>query len=159
MNPPAKLLEIGNPSDPYSISGDDEKAAILAALLLGSGWYALTDESGEQVLPIFIGGGFKQWIREKYGKDVEEWAESVSPARMVAAFDSVCIGSIKDRRELDRMLHYITVEAKRKAFLAERHDKHRSSMNDIGGRAQQYAEAYRKKIPPKKGRASATAGA
>jgi len=145
---PGRLLEIVNPSDPYTISGDDEEAACLAALLLGSGKYGLADEQGEQVMPIFLLGGCKEWVREKYGKDVEEWASGFPRDRLAAALESVVIGSFRARREADRLLAYITDPDKRAAWLAERHDDRRSSMNDIGGRAVRMAARCRSAADP-----------
>jgi hypothetical protein len=59
--------EIINPSDQCFMVHEDKKIAITACLVLGSGLYGLTDESGKSVLPILAFSGSKEFLKEEFG--------------------------------------------------------------------------------------------
>jgi hypothetical protein len=137
------IFEIINPSDPYVIESPDPMVAMVATLLLGDGAYALRDERGEDPgLPLFLfGGDPNAWVVEKAGADLESYIDSHGPA-LVAALESVHIGRIEDEVALRETLADLPEEA-RATFMAKRHDKRRTSLNDIGGRAQAWAQRLR----------------
>lgn len=111
------LFEIINPSDPYTMESDSLEVAAVAVCLLGSGAYGLKelDSSEPLEVPIFLLGGHDEWFQEKFGRTFKESADHVDAESMAK-----CLESVK---------------------LPEGHE--RGSLNDIGGRAQQYASAYR----------------
>lgn len=139
-------FEIVNPSDAYTISGEDVEAAILACVYLGNGKYALRDEKDEQQCPLFLFGGTDDYFQHRFKMTLEQFMKSISLDRLATALESVTIGSIASNRELDELLSHITDEVEREKFLAKRHDKRRSSLNDIGARSKEIAKAIRKKI-------------
>lgn len=138
-----KLLEIINPSDAYTISGEDIDAAILGTIYLGGGSYALKDEAGNSVLPLFLLGGVEEWFEKHRGLSFEAFAGSIPHERVAVALDSVLIGDFHDRRDHERVVQHITDKKELAAEMAKRHDAKRSSLNDIGGRAVQWAERLR----------------
>ena len=110
-----------NPSDPYTLEADDLQVAAVACCLLGNGKYGLTglgDDAGQDV-PIFLLGGHDEWFEETFGMDYETTATHALSHRndaLARAFESVTLG----REE-------------------------RSSINDIGGKARDIAQAIRRK--------------
>lgn len=108
--------EIVNPSDPYTLETDNLEAAAVACFFLGSGKYALTDEEGNQAVPFFLFGGHDEWFKEHFGYGFEESIDRVDKQKLVEALESVSMGSEK-----------------------------RSSLNDIGGRAKDFATECREK--------------
>jgi hypothetical protein len=113
-------FEIINPSDPYTMQAPDLKIAAVVVVLLGQGKYALkcTDGRSEGV-PLFLFGGHDKWFINQFGTNLSDTIDKVIEERaeeLALAFDSVTLG--RDER---------------------------SSMNDIGGRAQQYAKNVRAK--------------
>lgn len=137
-----KVYRIENPSDAYTLASADEKAAQMATLLLGRGAYGLTDEQGATVLPIFLLGGGDAWVKERFG-DVTTWIDKHLDD-LIAALDGVQIGSFAARKELTDALACME-ESKRADYLARRHDRMRSSMNDIGKAAQELAGQLRQR--------------
>ncbi len=133
--------EIINPSDAYTICVDDRKAACIAVFSLGLGQYSIQGPDGTDVLPMFFFGGFREWFLETFDDDADQYVEDNRGA-VAAALESVCIGN---RRERDLIAMHVPEEGKA-AFFEDWHDKHRSSMNDIGGRAAAMAAALRKKL-------------
>lgn len=135
--------ELINPSDQYTLRAANIKTAVTAALLLGSGRYGLADVNGAEVMPLFIGGGLDEWLYERYRCTVSELVDRADKAALAECLDSVAICSLKDRRLWDMAVEAMDDPSKRAAWLAEWHDVHRSSMNDIGGRAKAYAKRAR----------------
>lgn len=114
-------FEIINPSDPYTMETDDLQIAAVAVCLLGDGKYAAKEIDGDtgQDVPIFLFGGVDEWFTEKFGMDYGETASHTLNNRndaLARAFESVTLGRAE-----------------------------RSSLNDIGGRAQAIAKAIREK--------------
>lgn len=140
------IYELINPSDTYTLSANDFLVAAAVALLLGQGAYGLCNESGEIVMPIMLFGDTNEFVAEKYG-DIDEWVvQHLEP--LAECFDSVMTVGFSDRAEFDlKMQELEPSEALR--YRAELHDRNRSSMNDIGYRAWEYAKIARRKMADK----------
>lgn len=137
------IYDIANPSDAYTMKTDDEEAAVLACMFLGEGQYALTDERGEQVCPFFMFGGDPDtFMLKKYGRTLKA-AIDAKRAEFADALDSVLIGSMEDRKDYEEAIALMTPE-NAATFEASRHDKRRTSMNNIGRRAKALAKHLRK---------------
>ncbi len=126
------IYEIINPSDAYTMKADDFKVAAVAVALLGNGQY------GIKGTPILF--GWNEFLKEQginlktfVGERVDE---------ICAALDSVMIGKESDREEAESTLALIP-EDKREAWLSERHERRRSSTNDIGKAAKIMAKYLR----------------
>jgi hypothetical protein len=126
------VWEIANPSDKYTIKGPFMACAIAVAML-GNGAYGI---DGTPVL-----FGWDAWLKEKGIEDLSAYID-VHKTELAAALDSVLIGSKSDRAEVESALALMPAE-KQAAWLAERHDRRRSSMNNIGGRARKLAAMLR----------------
>lgn len=136
------IFEIINPSDHYTLESDSHEAACLACCLLGHGRYALRGVDTELECPLFIFGGHDEWFKGTFGADFEACLERNKPA-IADAMESVVIGNRTDYLEALRL---IDDPDKRKEWIASWNERHRSSMNNIGGRAVQYAEAIREQL-------------
>jgi hypothetical protein len=135
--------EIVNPSDAYTITGPF-RACVIATLLLGHGAYSLHDEHGEHVMPLMLFGiGGDEWFVEKFGKSMQEVMDETPGAEIAAALESVLIGSFPERRTVNAVLNAISDPAEREKARAVWHERKRSSLNDIGGRAQAMAKVLR----------------
>lgn len=110
-----------NPSDPYTMEADDLEIAAVAVSILGNGKYPLEglDDARGQDVPPFLFGGHDEWFTEKFGGTYEQIAERAITTRADA---------------LARAFESVTLQSER-----------RSSMNNIGGRAAEYARAVRAK--------------
>lgn len=152
------IYDIVNPSDGYTIEALDLEIAAVACMLLGQGQYAFKplddsgDETEEQDVPLFLFGGVDEWCQEQFGKDVSALMDHVMESRveeLATCFDSCLIGGLAERREYESAMRLIESAENRERFRAERHDRRRSSLNDIGGRAYQMAKNLRgKKAEP-----------
>ena len=110
-------FEISNPSDPYEMEVPDLEIAAIVICLLGNGKYGGKSLDGSPDVPFFLFGGADEWFTATFGTDYETTVTSALHSRnaeLVASFESVTL--MRDKR---------------------------SSMNDIGGRAQDYAKAIR----------------
>lgn len=116
-------FNIINPSDPYTMEADDLEVAAVAVCLLGNGKYPLDalgeDANKDNSVPAFLFGGHDEWFQARFGGTYEEIAERAINQRSDA---------------LARALESVTLQAAR-----------RSSMNNIGGRALEFAQAVRAK--------------
>lgn len=110
-----------NPSDPYTLETDDLQIAAVACCLLGNGKYGLTglgNDAGQDV-PVFLLGGHDEWFVSKFGMSYEDTATHALNHRndaLARAFESVTLGRDK-----------------------------RSSINNIGEKARDIAQAIRRK--------------
>ncbi len=136
------VYEIINPSDAYTLKSDEPVLAAVACMLLGQGAYALADEQGVQVCPVFIFGGDPDaWLRKTHKVSIDELMAERA-LEVAAVLESVMIGGFGARAEAEAAIARMSpVDAA--AFKAQRHDLRRSSMNDIGGRAFSLARAFR----------------
>lgn len=109
-----QTFEIINPSDPYTITGEPASAAA-ATLFLGEGQYALRDAANESVLPLCLFGGHEKAMADLGVPDFDAWLSDPDNLESVAeALDTVRLGRDK-----------------------------RSSLNNIGARAKELADALR----------------
>lgn len=128
------LYDIINMSDKYSIDCPDLEIAFAACAILGEGQYAFEPIGEGEAVPMFLFGGSYAWCQKHFHVSPAEVFKCVLADRketFAAALDSIVVG---DRDEFLRVTAGLTgpsfTEA-RKAW----HNKHRTSMNDIGGRA------------------------
>lgn len=150
-----------NPSDPYTLQGDDLAVLAVATILLGNGQYALvpdgtphlTEETPAEVVqavvdgltvPMFLFGTADPWFQAQFGKPAADVIDDVLASKteaLVACLQSVLIG---DRAEFAAMADGLTHDSPewRQAWVAW-HDTHRSSMNDIGRNAMKLATKVR----------------
>lgn len=112
-------LEIVNPSDECYLESDDLEAMAFSTLFISDGKYALQDEEGNQVLPLFLFANMeeidKHW-QDKFGHTVIEFAEGDG-----------CFERIANACE---SFYYVG---------------ERSSLNDIGDAFKRFGERNRKK--------------
>lgn len=142
--------EIINPSDPYTLQAEGLIEAVAASIFLGNGKYGLTaidHDLGNG--PLFLFGGIKE---------VEEWFQSHGTTwdavrfepewltKIAGVLESVLIGKNSERKIFDHTLTLIDDPDKKKEFIEKWHDDHRSSMNDIGGRAISMAAKLRESL-------------
>lgn len=138
------VYEIVNPSDRYTIEGELEAAAV-ATVLLGGGMYALEDPDDRIVLPVFFGATpdrLDHYWHATFGRGFHESATALT-LDVIAALESVLIGSRAERKRLERVLAAISSPAEREAARAAWHDGRRTSQNDIGAAAARYARTMR----------------
>lgn len=144
-----QLYELVNPSDPYTMYCDDPAVAAATMLFLGSGQYTLTpfpnlDPLGlAAAVPFFaFGVDVKEWFEENHDiEDLDAWLRD-HREDIAAVLETVLIGRPEQRVALDEKLDEMD-EEDRETFLNERHEKMRSSLNDIGLNAAMLAEALR----------------
>ncbi len=140
------LYNIVNPSDGYTIDCPDLEIATIACCLLGRGQYAFEplEDSGVSV-PLFLFGGVEAFCAEHFKQPFEtvrEWVMAHRTEDLAAALDSVIIGRYAE----DRQIFYESAPTERDLFEIYRfayHDRRRSSLNDIGGRAYAMAAKLR----------------
>jgi hypothetical protein len=139
--------ELINPSDKYTLQAYDFATAAAACLLIGEGRCGLepeTDEHGEATqprCPLFLFGGHEAFIEEHFGGDLGAW---LGEHRLAVAdcLDSVLLGGFARRADYDAAIAAIDDPVKLAAFREAWQDK-RSSLNDIGGWAHDYARRLR----------------
>lgn len=142
------LFSIVNPSDAYTLETDSFEAAALATLLVGRGQYALEalDDGGKE-MPLFLFGGLEEWWTATFKKTFSASVDDalVNPAAVIAAADSVVIGSSADRRTYNAALVAIDDPGKRQTFIDRWNDEKRSSLNDIGAGFRRLAKQLRER--------------
>jgi len=138
------VAEIANPSDPYTVKGERDVLCCVG-LMLGRGQYPLNDENGETILPFFWSGGdAAQFFLDKFGVALDKFLDD-EDYRVADCLDTVLIGSFGDRKDVEAALELMD-PADQVGWLDKRHDRKRSSMNDIGAYAWSMATAIRNKI-------------
>lgn len=140
------ICEIINPSDPYTLETDEFLPAAAAIYWLGQGKLGLRSEDDKHCTPVLF--GWSDWVAERM-PDVPAYVRE-NMAEMASALESVLIGTISERRE------YIAATAlmpsdKVADYKEQRHDRKRSSMNDIWAAASRLAAVLRAKIRDAKG--------
>jgi hypothetical protein len=111
-------FEIGNPSDQYFLEADDAKVAVACILFLGNGQYFCTNvETDESIAGAFfaLGGDVEETWKHFHGIGFEEFISKPETKKKMAD-----------------------------CFASFRYAGERSSMNNIGKRAQEFAESTRK---------------
>jgi len=147
------IFKIINPSDPYTLEAERLDIAAVTVILLGRGNYALEGVDNDLEVPIFSFGSDEQtsaWLKENCGFDVEGLGDFIGNNQddIATCLESVVIGRPEERQEyidaLTEKLAGISEDDDAVAdFKFQWHDKRRSSMNDIGGRAQDIAKRFR----------------
>lgn len=146
MTDQSNVYEITNPSDPYTIQGDPNVCAI-AVMVLGDGAFGVKDRDGKTVLPILMFGGedaFGRWLTKAGLGGIGNLGDWIKGHRdeLVAALDTILIGSFGDRIEVEAALASMTAEEGAR-YLGIRHETKRSSLNDIGRSAKAWAAKLR----------------
>ena len=136
----ATIWEIINPSDKYTMVAESFEVAAVACCFLGNGQYGAEEVDGERRVPIFIYGDVDAWFHKQFGASFDECAER-SQTEAAAALGTVIIGDAAGRDAYESGLALIDDPKKKKQWRDRWHDKRRSSMNDIGKRAQQLSKA------------------
>lgn len=132
--------EIINPSDKCFFKADDLKIAGLVTVILGNGQYgAEPEEEGAPNVPLFLFGGFDEWWAQN-GDGESEGAVDRNAPEIIAALRTVCYGDLRERALFDEACAAIDDPQKKADFIESWNDKHRSSMNNIMGRAHAIAE-------------------
>lgn len=146
------LYKIINMSDPYTIEANSLDVAVIACVLLGAGQYAFEPlEDGGTKIPMFAFGGVDEWCKEQFGKSLQELNDAVMQdkiAELGDCFDSCLIGNRSERELFFDAIKPLTDPKERHDYWYKYHDKRRSSMNDIGGRAKAFAKRMRDKSAP-----------
>jgi hypothetical protein len=138
------IYEIVNIHDPYTIEGDNLEVICLCVLILGNGAYALRNTAtGAVEMPIFFDDQAGGWFEKKFGHSIESALEDFLPETLAGCMEGVVIGSVQLRRLYDSLMKNIPDEPTRVAIRSQWLDTHRSSVNDIGGRAAEHARALR----------------
>lgn len=132
------LYRLINPSDPYTFYAPDLRIAACVALFLGQGSYG-AEGAGEQTPLLF---GWDAFLAEQ-GVD-SAWIKA-HYAEIADALESVFIGDESHRVDFDKAAACVPSE-EHQQWLAARHDRLRSSMNDIGSAAIRLAKQIRGKI-------------
>ncbi len=137
------IYEIINPSDPYTFEAENDRDAIVVVAVLGGGMYGAARQDGEKVNGgLYFGhesGDAEAAFVADIGKPLGEYLTERATA-LRAAFDSVLIGSFADRDGWVDSVSKMSPEDAAK-YTIERHDRKRSSMNDIGKAAKQCTTA------------------
>jgi hypothetical protein len=140
----APLYELVNPSDAYTFRADKHEVAALVSLLLGNGMTpAKPVEEGKGLdVPMLLGPGATAWFTKTFGRSLEDALVAEAEA-VAAALDSLWIGRPAERLELEKALALMPDPKARRKYLEERHERQRTSMNNIGKAAWHYAERIR----------------
>ncbi len=94
-----------------TINCDDMDAARLAILILGRGWYGI-----EGALPLLAMGNSHLWAQQTYGKNFQEWANSIDEKRIAAALESVAnVGERTSLNDIVKQAHGMAENIRRKA--------------------------------------------
>lgn len=139
--------EIVNPSDQAFFEAPNVMIAGLVTIILGGGQYGATpQEDGAQEVPLFLFGGWDEWWAENGDGGPSEMAGERHKEALVTALRSVCYGDLKQRQLYDKALAAIDDPQKRKTFIEEWNDTHRSSLNNIMGRAHKIADDLEERL-------------
>lgn len=136
------FYEIVNPSDQAFFEAPNLMIAGLVTVILGGGQYSATSEDEDAAdVPFFMFGGWDEWWAENGDGETSEMAGERHKPALVKALRSVCYGDLKERKLFDAALSAIDDPKKRETFIEEWNDTHRSSMNNIMGRAHKLADS------------------
>lgn len=146
------IFELINPSDAYTFEAKNHLAAALATVFVGNGNYGAdqVDGAGDFKVPPFLFGGADEWFCEKFGatfQDVLNRLETSDMLDLADALDSFLIGDYHCREHYQLALESAV---DKQAFRDDWHNRHRSSMNNIGLQAWALAKNIREKEGKKK---------
>jgi len=140
------LFEIINPSDKCTIVAPDLEIAGLACCLIGVGKYALQEIGGTNEVPLFLFGGQDEWFVDNFGVAFDEALDRALANRgheLAACLESTLVGDEKERDQFDALVASAKTDKEREDIVLKWNDEHRSSVNDICGRAQRFAANIR----------------
>ena len=145
------MFELINPSDPYFFEAPDLEIAAGISILLGEGMTPAKEVEGSLEVPFFMFGANKNWFQEKFNMSLEQFLSHLREKRksdLIAAFESVLIGSLEDRELFFSAVASIDDPIKRESYKKEYINKKRSSANDFGGRAVAFAKLLKEGVKP-----------
>ena len=131
------IYEITNPSDALTCKSDNFIIAAVAIAILGVGQYGIKNENESS--PVLF--GWEDWLEKNGIKNLENYIDQNREA-IATVLESVMLGSVHERQDLDTMLEIIPKDKKQK-WITERNDRRRSSLNDIETNAHEYASKLR----------------
>lgn len=140
------VYEIINPSDAYTMVAENDDIARAAIILLGEGAYGGIKENDDKFsVPMMMFCRDAQKAVDEEFSTYGGFGPYIAGHRseLASALASVLIGGFSERRLVEDALSRMS-EVDQKQWLSNRHNRLRSSMNDIGKRAWQLAEAVRK---------------
>jgi hypothetical protein len=123
------LCKIINPSDAYTLRTDDFTLAGVATAILGDGKLGLS--CGELRTPILF--GWPEWLKANSVENMDAYI-SANYAKLADVLDTVMIGDANTRATIEGALARMPAD-QHEAYLAETHERLRTSMNDIGRHA------------------------
>lgn len=132
------LLEIINPSDPYTMRAADFRIACVACNLISAGQTGLRelkdqDDKERHHMPPFLFGGHDEWYFKQFGQTFKEALyETVNNQQdeLIACLESVLVCLPEDRDHVEIELAQLSKEAQ-KIFCEQWHKEHRTSLNDF----------------------------
>ena len=140
------LYELVNPSDPYTFYASTHQVAAAAGLAIGAGQYGVrTGGADDVVLPVLFfcsSEDTDKWLKETFGSLTDFAAEHRQ--EIADALDSFVCGPVDKRPAYDKAIDNLE-PAEVGRHKVERHNKRRSSMNDIGKSAWAMAKELREK--------------
>lgn len=136
------LYELINMSDPYTFYAPSVEVAGFCACQLSPAFGATPVNGEGEKTPVLF--GWDDWL-EEHGVDAD-WV-AAHQAEIADAYDSFLIGDAHKRADVESMLEMLP-EQKREEWRAKRQDRHRSSLNEIGDRAYELAQAFRTQSEP-----------
>lgn len=143
------MWEVINPSDAVSFTTDDVRIAIGVTALVGEGHYGLQDEKGREYPAMLLFMDMEQIGKHlcPHFNSLKEMLDYLGahPDKTIAALESFALASIPQRIDFEKALEAITDEEKRRKYVAEFNDRHRTSVNDICAHARALVKVYQKK--------------
>jgi hypothetical protein len=133
-----KVYRLINPSDPYTFKAPSIEVAGVVACLLSTGFGAESEDDNDERTPVLF--GWQEWLDDR-GID-SKWVSEHS-AEIADAYESFLIGGLHERADVESMLAALPPK-KREKWRAERQDRHRTSLNQIGEAAYKMAKKFRK---------------
>lgn len=141
------FYEIVNPSDQAFFESPNLMLAGLVTIILSGGQYsAISEDDSASDVPFFMFGGWDEWWAENGDGGPSEMAGERHKEDLIKVLRSVCYGDLKERKLFDAALKAIDDPGKRKAFVEEWNDTHRSSLNNIMGRAHKIADDLEERL-------------
>lgn len=144
------LFYVINPSDAYTIESNRFDVAVAAILLVGRGYYGLDGADNDYDMPVlafFSKETQNTWLKENGVEDLRRFID-VNKFEIAECLDSIMIGGIEDRKAYDKGLELIETEENRQKWKDDWHDQRRTSMNNIGQSAWNYAKRLRDEEGP-----------
>lgn len=127
-----RIFAIINPSDALSMRAPSIEVAAATVLLLGEGQLGAESWSDQfECTPVVF--GWQPWLQAHGMDPLNLWFDAHND-EIVAALNSVLLGSPEERDAIEKALADLPAEA-RQGFLKRRNDRRRSSLMDWEGRA------------------------